>query len=601
MVLNPTALNPTSLSRSGGTPVSEDSSEHRTSWRETLICQAVLVLSCVALGLFATQMNNHFYRSNQPFFDSIDYHFRTHQVMTICHEQGLFAALRFACVDVTVCLPFLIAAFAGLVFDPSRHVGIWIQTAELACFCLTAWTYFSKVHRFSPLTSLATTAPFFLLQCLYMNNGGLSDYRMDLSLAILFATTCLWYFIASRGESQWSYWLFGISCAATCLFRGTAPIYFIIALGPVLAWDLVFGGKDKSFRYGIAKAIVIATVLSIWFYILNFKTLYYYYFVWNTDANAHLPLNKSVQHFFFVLDHVGNAAILYVVAFHLLVLFHRLHSRYTGQVQSDAPQWLDIVRFDCRLFWIALAPALFLTLRGAGLNPFVSMPSAIGFLLFALIPSPFSRGFSLNWVTSILMLVVFVGCWQRIQHLAWKSHDGESPHSMAAHQKTLDTIVSDMHANKTVEARFATSHSFYLNTHSLASVAIFDRVGARGTSDAIQMDNKTLRPDGMLSLSAEADWARTPGDSENEKLMLLTSKASEFLDYVIMPTEECSVEMRDRVAHNVINRYAVKFREELLSKGNWELISDEISNRTDETVQVFRNNRIQSGQRNTTP
>ena len=569
----------------------------RSALYERLICQGLLMLGCIAMGWLATRLNNHFYSSNQPFFDSLDYHFRTHQVMKRCQEQGLFAAIKFACVDVTVCLPFLIAAFAGLVCEPSRHVGIWIQTFEFTCFCLTAWWYFAKTHRLSPVTSLALTAPFFLLRCLYMNNGGLSDYRMDLSLAILFATTCLWYFIASRGNEQWPYWLLGISCAATCLFRGTAPVYFIIALGPVVLWDLIVRIRDQSYLQGMTKALILAIVLSIWFYLLNFNTLYYYYFVWNTDANAHLPLAQAIRHFSFVFHHIGSETLLYVVAFHLLVVFCRFQNRSRHLAESNDPTWWDFVRIDCRLLWVALAPALFLVFRGAGLNPFVCMPSALGLLLFAQIPNQFSRGQSLNWSAASVLLVVFVVCDYKVIQRGWKSHDGESPHSMVAHQRTLDTILDDMQQNNVVEARFATSHSYFLNTHSLASVAVFDRVGARQTSDAIKIENATLRPDGVFSLSAEADWARTPGASDSEKLSLLATKVGEELDYIVMPTAECSAMLRDRVAHNVINRYAVRLREELLSKGNWELISTEIRNRADETVQVYRNNRIHAAQR----
>lgn len=597
MELSMSTNGPEPSNRLDSAPAVRTPSGQRSAFYEKLICQGILILGCIAMGWLATRLNNHFYSSNQPFFDSLDYHFRTHQVMKRCQEQGLISAVKFACVDVTVCLPFLIAAFAGLVFEPSRHVGIWIQTFELTCFCLTAWQYFAKTHRLSPVTSLALTAPFFLLRCLYMNNGGLSDYRMDLSLAILFATTCLWYLIASRGEEQWPYWLLGISCAATCLFRGTAPVYFVIALGPVFLWDLILRRRDKTHLQGIAIAFTLAVVLSIWFYVLNFKTLYYYYFVWNTDANAHLPLAQSIRHFSFVYHHIGSETFLFVMVFHLLVVFSRLQSRFGKLGESKDFSWRDFVRFDYRLLWVGLAPALFLTLRGAGLNPFVCMPSVLGLLLFALIPNQYSRGHSLNRTATGILLVVFLVCGLKVVQRGWKSHDGESPHSMAAHQQTLDTILNDMQQNNAIEARFATSHSYFLNTHSLTSVAVFDRVGARQTSDAIKIEDATLRPDGVFSLSAEADWARTPGGTDDEKLHLLATKVCEELDYIILPTAECSAMLRDRVAHNVINRYAVRLREELLSKGNWDLISEEICNRADETVQIYRNNRVQSAQR----
>ena len=516
--------------------------------RESVICLGVLLFGCLCIGWWATRLNNHFYEANQPFFDSISYNSRTHYIMTLCREQGIGAAFYQACVGDTVCLPYLIAAVAGVLVEPSRHVGIWIQSLELAFFCMTAWTYFFRVQKLSAQTSLAVTAPFLLLRCLYLNNGGLSDYRMDLSLAILFGTTCLWYLVASRGNDRWPYWMLGISCAATCLFRGTAPVYIAFAMGPVVLWDLFFLRRDRVYIRGLVTAFALTMLLSFWFYVINYNTLYYYYVVWNTDANAHLPLRESVRHFYFVYQHVGGAAILYLIVFQIMAMVKRSPNASTPWKQALVNFWGDLRGFDLRPLWIGIAPALFLTLRGAGLNPFVCMPSVLGIFVFALLPIPFSKGLSLNIGSSALLASVFALCLVNVSQQGWRNHDGDSPQSMAAHKQTLEVIVNDMKQNNFSQARFATSHSHYLNTQSLESVAIFDRTGSRRVSDAIQVDDALLRPDGMMSLSAEADWARTPGNTDDEKVSLLAQKASEHLDYVILPTSDCSLILRDRYA-----------------------------------------------------
>lgn len=45
------------------------------------------------------------------------------------------------------------------------------------------------------------------------------------------------------------------------------------------------------------------------FYLINFDYLYYYYAIWNTDANANLPVAESIRHVYFTLDHIGSALI----------------------------------------------------------------------------------------------------------------------------------------------------------------------------------------------------------------------------------------------------------------------------------------------------
>ena len=164
--------------------------------------------------------------------------------------------------------------------------------------------------------------------------------------------------------------------------RGTAPVYFLVSLGPLALVEICRSPRGGEFLGGIVLATSIAVAIAGWFYVLNFRFLYYYYVIWNPDANAHLPIHESLRHFR-LLQHHFRAALFCAVIFQLIVATDAL-------LRSPIPKsWRPLMRLpklNWQAAWLALAPTGMLVARGAGLNPFVCMPSLFGCLLFLLFP-----------------------------------------------------------------------------------------------------------------------------------------------------------------------------------------------------------------------
>ena len=354
-------------------------------WPKASRVSAFLLISlvvCSAIGAYAVCLNAHYCSSNQPFYDSLSYNDKLHRVMSVCRESGLPAAIKVACTNDTMCLPFVIASFLALVSAPSRMVGIWIQTGELMLLVWSLYYYFTRVRGLSASIAAFSIAPFLLLRCLYSYRGGLSDFRMDLGLMLLFSVTCCWYLIASATGRRLHFAIMGVACGLTCLSRGTAPIYFLVSLGPIALVESFLSRDRRAFVGGIVLATTIAGVVAGWFYVLNFRYLYYYYVIWNPDANAHLPIRQSLRHFR-LLEHHFGAGLFCAAIFQLIVATDVI-------LRSPIPKsWKPRVRLpklNWQAAWLALAPTAMLVAHGAGLNPFVCMPSLFGCLLFLLFP-----------------------------------------------------------------------------------------------------------------------------------------------------------------------------------------------------------------------
>jgi hypothetical protein len=560
--------------------------------RQSWIAVAVLTLACLGLGNYAVRLNAHFYERNQPFFDSMAYHENIHRVMATTREKGLLTALGKSCHSATVCLPFVIAAFLGLVFEPSRAIGIWIQIGELLILAWSLYYYLHRVRRLSPAFAALAITPFLCLRCLFFFNGGLSDFRMDLSSYLLFATTATWYLIATQTQRLSHYVLLGLACGATCLFRATAPIIFVAALGPVAVADLWIRQDRWRVVRGLATAGGIAAVTSLWFFILNFDLLYYYYVVWNTDANANLPLSESVQHLSFVVWHVGVPAFRLLVCFQLIVL---LDAALTNRPRAWL-QWLGQLRpwqVDWRLLWIGAAPVLFLVLRGAGLNAFVSMPAVFGLTLFLLFPLRAKWSQKLSWPALVAVAVVAIICANSALRRGWRDHKGGEMDSMAAHRRVLDVIVADATRTGQHDVAYTTLHCLDLHPQSLHSVASFDLPGAEAARDAAICQGVRFSPRPGFSVAAAADWSAVPGDSDEAKLHSLTQRAADEVQYLILLEESSARAIQREFTWQEINLRAVAVREMALASGRWVPISESIPNSKWEVVRVYRNTNLQ--------
>ncbi|MEI7780293.1 MAG: hypothetical protein WCJ18_00035 [Planctomycetota bacterium] len=549
----------------------------------------LILVAAVVIGSFGTFLNARYYAGNQPFYDSCSYNTRVHGVMRTCRESGLPAALRRSCSPRdTVCLPYFAASFLGLATEPSRAIGTWIQVAELTVFCLSLLYFLTAIQGWSPGNAALAIAPLVLLRCLWKCNGGISDFRMDLGLMLGYWTTAIWYVIAARSGWRSHFIVLGIACGLTCLLRATAPLYIVFGLAPLACIDTFRTADRRRWLANLCVAVTTAGAVGLWFYLLNFKFLHYYYFVWNCDANARLPLRDSLQHVRFAFKHVGLATLLYAVAFRWLAFG-------PGSITAwDRPTLLSAVRAVAprpALVWLALAPVGMLVLQGAGLNPFVSMPSTLGLALVALLPPqrsaemipPLSRRSMALLVAVLIPFATITGGY------AIYEHRGPEPTTMPAHKELLRAMAEDAATSRKKHVTFSATCIAQLHTDSLMNVALFDLPEARTMADVTTVNGVALAPDMAFAAAAEADWKSVPGATDREKCDWLCGHAVAAVDYLIMPTEETCEFLTANLGHCVINRYVGTLRRQLLEAGTWECVVPEISNTSQERFSLYRN------------
>jgi hypothetical protein len=543
---------------------------------------------CLALGFFVVALNHHFYERAEPFYDSMAYHQELHSVMTKSRHHGVFAALSQSIGSSTVFMPQFLAALVANWVNPSRDVGVWIQMAELAFLLGTIHYYLHSVRGFPSLLSALILTALVSVRCLYSPNGGLSDFRMDLSLALMFVTTAIWYLAAMETGRRAHFVLCGVSAGITCLFRATAPVYLIVAIAPLCVIDLIPRSTRISRLWGLGVAALTAAIVAGWFFVVNIDYLKYYYLVWNHDALARLPLKESWQHFYFVAVQLGWTALAFATVLHAMGAVAWL--RRSGKRWGWSAPRRFVAALDWRLLWIGAAPAAFLAVKGAGLNPYVSMPSAFGLALFLLVPLRI-------WPVPIigkwgvgLLVVAAVACGTSAFRRGWADHAGPATNAMAAHKATIEAIVADASKHDRTEPTFGVCHLYYMNSASLHSVLTFD---LPSTTDATgKVSYRGVTPERLtVERGNDAEWAQVEGANDEEKLTSVIRFALEKVDYLVVADEETAKFMQTHMHWHPTNRLGVEMRRRLLESGAWQKVSDDICSRPEEVVAVYRNTR----------
>jgi hypothetical protein len=554
---------------------------------------AILVTICAGLAIYFCSLQNTFYSHYQPFFDSLSYFNEVHKVMVTGQQHGVSASLQQAFdMNSTVFAPKCIAAIVSPLFKPSRNFAVWLQIAEVLTLLLSLFYYFRTSKNATPGTALILLTPFLLTSCLYQSHGGVSDFRMDLSLYLMYSVSCVWYLIATETRKRGHFVLLGLAIAATCLFRATAPVYMMLSLGPIVLSELLFAKGRGELLKGLCVAGVVAVSGSCWFYLSNFDYLQYYYFVWNTDANAKLSLGESLRHVNFAFDHVGIVFLCWLAVMNGLLLFANqknssdsFGSVFSATVQRAARQT------DFRLIWLAIAPIGMLVLRGAGLNPFVSMPAVFGLVIYLTSSLANDRSLFQYSTTRKLAAVASVAAVLAMGFEGWKDHQAGKFNSMSAHKQTIRQIVDDAKIDGLEAVTLDSSHMFYLHPFSLEGTMRFDFPGADFKSDGIGIHGVQLQPRSVFSrVVAQANWDELNG-SPRERLEQLVNKADAQVDYLILPDRETADFLEQNVAHNLINQHQNELRNRILSSRNWVPVGNPIRNSDQETLQLYKNQR----------
>jgi hypothetical protein len=539
-----------------------------------------LIIFVVILSCYAIFLNHVYYKNSGPFYDSLSYMNTLARVMYNSHLNGIFDSLKIAVIDTTVFFPWLVASFLGYFFAPSRDLGPLIHLPLLLLQAFSAYLFFIYLPKYSKQLSFFLALLLITYSAIFFFNGGISDLRMDLLQALGFGSALAFFAIAQL-KQEVKFWVyFAIALGVTFLTRATTPVYAIIVFGCCLVLDLINQKADlKLILRNYLIAVVVTLGISIWFYVLNFDYLKYYYFVWNYDANASLPFEESVKHIgFLFLDDIGLPLLFFSLSVFTVNLIINIKNRSLISNLNLTPLIGGVL------------PITFLVFFGAALNPFVSMVSTPGILLFLLAPFKNHGNFKLRKPIELL-IIFFIGIVISINFInGFKSHSQATKSWWLRSEglKELSSIIAnDMKQNSISSAVFAVSYAGSIDSLCLMNSLVFDQKfnWVRDNYVSKNGDKLSMFDLGLPSpFSNPIDWSNIPGKSNTEKLDYLSNKTLQEATYLILPMNGSKF-----FESYPMSKYAFRYRDILLNRGKFVKISETISISEREMVSIYRN------------
>jgi hypothetical protein len=526
------------------------------------------------VGVVALIQNHAFYAVHGPFYDSMSYLNQLAWVMRLTREQGVLAAIRDSSTGSTVFLPWLFGALLAIFTEPSRALGVVIQLPLLFLQMATGYRYFRVVTGTAQGKSVLYTLTLVSFPAVFFFNGGLCDFRMDLSQAYAFGAFLAALMVARLSGSLWEWAFVGTVLAVACLVRATTPVYAVLVLGVTFLFDL----RKRGWLFPIRRYLLmgaVAVLLSGWFYIGNFEYLHYYYFIWNPDANASLPLQKSLMHVAILANHIGWSLGL---ALACVALTSIPSLARPNEWRTFSPNWVALVG--------SLVPISYLVLSGAGLNPFVSMVGVPGLILFMLHPGEQTGrdnkkgSFNKRFVPFVLAFGLAVSLTTSFKNFDKKVSNWIPYRSGIA--ELVDAIGSDARLKGIDQPRMAFLYQGSVDAATITNHLIYEQ-GYRFRKDhGLEANgvNIETRPYGF---GAEADWKNIPGNTDQSKLDYLLQDAYSNTDYIVMADETSNLPL-----HHRVNRYAAYVRAGLSDKNLFERVKSGIVLSNTENVSLYR-------------
>lgn len=492
----------------------------------TLLPFAVLAALATGFCFLATALNESFYGHYAGFYDSMSYMNQMAAVMEGVHHQGLFQAVWRASERSTVFFPWLVSGLLGCVLEPTRTAAVWVQLPALLALLFASFRYF-RVQGRDEFTSLVFSVSVAVFPGALSHNGGLPDLRMDLYQAYAFGAFVAALLTARRRDRSVEWAMAGILLALACLVRATTPVYAGLFILVVLILDVPrFGWQGVCRRYGILMGI--ASVLAGWFFIRNFGYLNYYYLVWNTDANARLPMAVSASHLGFFMGHLG----LWMQLVLGLVLTWRLAHARGGRPALAA-------------LAAPLIPLAYLVLSGAGLNPYVSLAAVPVFVLFSLEPLERDSTFPGPrwWAVAMLSACLWslVGSVRGFQASVPPWMPRVEGVALAA-----ESIASDARSRGRTSTSVAFLYLGSMDGTTLLNHLLFKegfQFSGRRRVRKGDLEIKMME----MGVSADAEWNGLPGADDREKAMKLVDRAVRQSDFIVLAESGSELPSHHRV------------------------------------------------------
>lgn len=541
----------------------------------------------IAMGFYFQHLNEMLYQRQAPFYDSMSYYDRLHEVVSLRQQQGLGIAINAACFkESTTCFPYLLGVGMSYVSPPTRAMAVWIEIFYFSIFLVFLIYYLTQIRKMTPMAVMIAIVPFFLISGLYRVNSGMADFRIDLPMAFLYGAISCQYLIACHRTRWADFMVLGLLVAIACLTRAIAPVYLMVGFVPLIIIHAFRTPQRGRFLAQCAAGLGITAIGAGWFYYAQIEFLNYYYFRWNTDANANIPIWETYKHALTAAKSIGPFVAVFFLS--LFTISQSLPKRKGHQNTESTPSAPGRPHDFYWLMWLGAAPIVLLIAKRADANPFVTLPAATGLMLFWIIAQQerLERLVSLRlqrtaYVCGVCLMMALV--------LGFIKHRFPDTEAQEAHHQILAQIIRDAEKRDQSHVRVDVNVMTFVTTDSLKSTLQYDKGFRFVDGRTLEKNGLRIQSSRVFFLPSQTDWQRIEGATIDEKITSLYRQAQTDCDYIVSATMESVPAIQARIGATLTTRYSADLISPIQSSPNWEPVGKPIATPHDINVQIYRN------------
>ena len=547
--------------------------------KSIILFSALAILAIqIAIGAYAIYLGKLFYATYGPFYDSLAYFNQLADMNARAQFDGRVSALLEQARHSTVFYPWLaFTPFAGVI-QLDRGIATFIQILASTVMQYAVFAYFLREHR-NWKVALASSSLFMGIAALFSFNGGISDFRMDLIQYFFYTVVMALYLIARCAKTYvfLCWMLFGVGVGILCLARATSPVYLILLAAVFAPADLLSAtGRRRELLVGWGIAGATAAIVAGWFYLANWKYLHHYYFVWNADANARLPITQSAKHISFTLGHIGNwlcGALLLRAA---ITVFAGMQ-QFGRQV---------LLRVNWRPLWFSIVPVGYLVLTGAGLNPFVSIVGAAGLLMFLLqplVPVPQPIGPRGEWfLAAAIFAAVSINAMAAVGNHSREDRVSSWIPRREGLEKLIRAMTDHINVDRPRRYGYAVAHIGSLSADVIFNTLAYDRRLPIRPKATVVYGNATLAKC-YQGVGTWVEWSAIAGATDDERIGRVVDLLNSQCDFLAM------ADMTSQLPPSVyINQFIPEIYRRILLSG-WQPITEPLVISPTERIILLRN------------
>ena len=173
--------------------------------------------------------------------------------------------------------------------------------------------------------------------------------------------------------------------------------------------------------------------------------------------------------------------------------------------------------------------------------------------------------------------------------IGYLDHTQKQEHTASGHRKIIQVLSDDAANSERDKVTYSVTLMSSVSSASLEGMFQYEWGGNYVNGNTVETGGIQFQVSHALQIPSEANWQTIPGESIDDQIDFLESRAAESVDYIVSPTFSSAEAIQAKYSYSYAARYAQEILQQFHQSGNWTAISEPIAVEDGISVVVLAN------------